>query len=645
MQASKHRVFFQNLPSASSLALAVGVMVTAGGSPRVIAQSQGPSPQASQVAQDNAQLEGELEVVYEDSATGARLKHFLNTSNKRYQLEFTDAPLDWQSGTKVRATGRLKNADTLALSASSGVQMLALPTVNTFGEQKTLVVLINFKDNGAQPYTAGDVNAVTFQSVSAYYLENSYQQTWLTGAVYGWFTINATSATCDTSTWASLADQAAQGAGVNLSNYPRRIYAFPDTAACNWWGLGTVGGNPSRAYINGSYQLKVVGHEFGHNLGEYHSHSRACDPTGCTTSDYGDDHDIMGLNSSGHLNAFQKERLGWLNYGSSPPAQTITTSGSYHVDAMEPVGLAPKALKIQIARDSSGMRTFYYIEAQTGVGFDGGNSPGVLLHTGYEASGDSSYQIDVDPFTAAYDSVLDPGQTFTDSAAGVTISTTSLDASGAWVTVTVSGPACAPASPTVTMSPSGMRSAAAGASVAYTMNVKNNDSNTCDTSTFGLSSLVPSGWTSSFGAANVSLAPGGSTSTSFTVTSAANASGQYSVQAGAMRPTMSGSDTETLNIISSFNVSLTAGSSKGGQYQVTATVTANSAPAAGVSVRFTIQDPNNGLRVLSATTNSSGVAAVSFRPGKRDPTGTYSVQAVATLNGISGSATGSFVVR
>src|SRR5262245_18210004 len=113
MQSSKRRVVFQNLPS---MALAVGVMVIAGGSPRVTAQSRppGPAPQASQVAQENAQFEGELEVVYEDSATGARLKHYLNTANKRYQLEFTDAPLDWQSGTKVRASGRLKDADTLA---------------------------------------------------------------------------------------------------------------------------------------------------------------------------------------------------------------------------------------------------------------------------------------------------------------------------------------------------------------------------------------------------------------------------------------------------------------------------------------------------------------------------------------------------
>ncbi len=353
----------------------------------------------------------------------------------------------------------------------------------------------------------------------------------------------------------------------------------------------------------------------------------------------------MGLTSTGHLNAFQKERLGWLNYGTSPPVQTITQSGTYHVDAMEPAGPAPKALKIQIARDSSGLRTFYYVEAQTAAGFDSSNGAAVIVHSGYEASGDSSYQIDVDPFTSAYDSALDAGQTFTDSTAGVTISTNSLDASGAWVTVTVSGPACAPASPTVTMSPSGMQSAVAGATVSYTMQVRNNDSGTCDSSTFGLSSLVPSGWTSSFGAANVTLAPGASTNTSFTVTSASNANGQYSVQAGAMRPTMSGSDTESINIISSFTVGLTTSSGKGGQYQISATVRANSAPAAGVTVRFTIQDPASGLRVLSATTNTSGVATVSFKPGRRDPTGTYSVQAVATLNSLSGSATGSFVVR
>ena len=361
---------------ASRLALAVTLMFVGNGLPKVAAQGGPPRSlpdQASQVAQGIVEFDGELEVQYEDSAAGARLLHFLNTGSRRLQLRFADAPLDWQSGTRVKVRGRLLDANTLALASSRDVQMLSLPTVNTFGAQNTLVMLINFSDNASQPYAPSSAFTTTFETTSNYYLENSYQQTFLTGAVYGWFTISANSSTCAYDTWASLADQAAQHAGANLANFPRRIYGFPNTAACSWWGLGSVGGNPSRAWINGDYTLKVVGHEFGHNLGEYHSHSRPCEPAGCTTVEYGDDHDIMGLTSSGHLNAFQKERLGWLNYGNSPAIQTITQSGDYHVNAMEPTGPGPKGLKIPVATDGSGLRTYYYIEAQTGAGFDSGN--------------------------------------------------------------------------------------------------------------------------------------------------------------------------------------------------------------------------------------------------------------------------------
>ncbi len=388
-----------------------------------------------------------------------------------------------------------------------------------------------------------------------------------------------------------------------------------------------------------------MGHEFGHNLGEYHSHSRPCEPAGCTTVEYGDDHDIMGQVSSGHLNAFQKERLGWLNYGSSPAIQTITLSGDYHVNAMEPTGPGPKGLKIPIATDGSGLRTYYYIEAQTGAGFDSGNVPGVLVHSGYEGSGDSSYQIDLDPSTSSFDAMLDPGQTFTDAVAGVTITALGADANGATVTITVTGPACAPAAPTITMSPGAMVSAAAGAGVSYTVTVRNNDSSTCAASTFGLSSLVPSGWTGAFGAAAVSLNPGASANTSMMVTTSPAASGQYTFQAGAMRPSSSGSATGSINVISSLAVTVAASSVKGGQYQVSATVQANGAAATGVTVTFTIVDPRGGSRVLSGRTNTSGVATVTFRPRKNDPSGTYSVQALATLGSISSTGSVTFSVR
>ncbi len=646
MPASSHRLTVHHHLAVSRLAAALAFASLVGAPPSLQAQGRPQSlpPQASQVAQDIVQFDGELEVQYEDSAAGPRLLHYLRTPNGKMSLQFTDQPLDWLSGTQVRVRGRMRDANTLQLSASSDVQTLALPTANTFGAQNTLVILINFQDNASQPYSVSTANATTFQTTSDFYFENSYHQTWLTGTVVGWFQINASSSSCATDTWASLADQAAQNAGINLSNYPRRIYGFPATASCAWWGLGSVGGNPSRAWINGDYVLKVVGHEFGHNLGEYHSHSKACGSTGCSTSEYGDDHDIMGNPTSGHLNAFQKERLGWLNYGGSPPIQTITQSGSYHIDPLEPTGTAPKALKVLASTDSGGLRTFYYVEARANTGFDAGISPGVLVHTGYEGSGNSSYETDLDPLGSSFDVLLDPGQTYTDAAAGVSISAASVDSTGATVSVSVNAPACTASAPTVSISPSTMVSAAPGASVSYTMSVKNNDGSTCDNATFGMNSLLPAGWNAAFGLPTLTLSPGASGSTAFTLTSSTSASGRYSFQNGATRSGPSASVTEAINIISSFSVTLST-TSKGSGNQISAAVRANGAPVSGASVTFTLTNPRGSARTLSATTNSSGVATVQFRPKRNDPSGTYAITAIATLGGLSGTASGTLTVR
>src|SRR6202035_5782130 len=70
-----------------------------------------------------------------------------------------------------------------------------LASPNTFGAQSTLVILFNFPDLTTQPYTAASARSVTFTDVSNFYLEGSFQQTWLTGTVAGWYTIAAPSTT------------------------------------------------------------------------------------------------------------------------------------------------------------------------------------------------------------------------------------------------------------------------------------------------------------------------------------------------------------------------------------------------------------------------------------------------------------------
>src|SRR5262249_25698096 len=244
-------------------------------------------------------------------------------------------------------------------------------------------------------------------------------------------------------------------AGMNVAAYPHRVYAFPQNNACLFGGRSTVGGNPSRAWINGDFELGVTAHEFGHGLGLWHSHAMDCDTAAvgasCTTYEYGDNVDIMGGSSQyAHFNAFQKERLGWLNAGASPPIITVTASGTYTLEAYELAGSGAKALKILKSVDpTTGERTWYYVESRQAIGFDAGlltdsfllrSNPlsGLLIRSGNSPRG--SFFLDMPP--ASQPSSLDwsapalpVGQTFTDPAAGVTVAADWVTATQASVTV------------------------------------------------------------------------------------------------------------------------------------------------------------------------------------------------------------------
>ena len=622
-------------------------------------------PAVQALVEEEVEAEGDLEILHEDRAAGSRYVYALELGGRRLALHFAvDPPHHLLSGTRVRVTG-VQVGQALALeSGQTSVQALSAVLPNTFGAQRTVVILVNFQDNPTQPYTPGYAQSLVFTTTSDWDWENSYQQTWLTGDVVGWYTIALSSTVCDYNTLASLAEQAATAAGVSLSTYSRRVYAFPQNA-CSWWGLGTVGGNPSRAWINGSLQLRVVAHEMGHNFGLYHSHALECGSTvlgtNCSNVEYGDTVDVMG-STSGHFNAFQKERLGWLAYGSSPPVDTASVGGTYWVTRYETLGVTSRALKILKSTDSqTGKKTWYFVEYRQAVGFDGflsGNSNvlnGVVIHTGSESSGDTSYLLDLTPATSSWnDPALAVGQSFYDPDAGVTITAVSADGTSSAVSVSFDPVPCVPASPTVTLSPSQSQWVRAGTAVTYTVAVTNRDNTVCGPSTFALAASAPTGWSApTWASSALSVSPGATASTTLTVTSPANAAEAfYTVAVTATNtnpPNLGGSTSGTYVVVNSLDVSVSTDKASYVRNQsvvITATVGNDGVRAAGASVTFTVTKSNGSKVATTVTADSNGVAVYRMRLKKIDPTGAYQVRADATVNGaITGSATVGFTVQ
>ncbi|VXB08845.1 Gametolysin peptidase M11 [Pseudomonas sp. 8AS] len=529
--------------------------------------------------EQHQELEGELEVLYEDYEDGpAKLRHFLNTPfGERFELRLANAQREWRSGLNVRAQGVLLehvdgaseaiqgdlvvNDDDSGLllfadgtTTSTATGELAFAMSNTLGAQRTLAIMVNFQDAPSdKPWTASQVNSLVFGEVSNFFKENSSQQTWLTGSVAGWYTIPLSSTVCSGSDIANYAKQAAQNGGYNLSNYDRFVYFFPKNSACGYSGMAQVGAFPSSTWINGSLTVSTVGHEMGHNLGLHHSHALDCGNTilgsSCSSQEYGDTLDIMGYSGTvGHFTGFHKERLGWL---ASDNIINVTSSGSFYLKPASTQTTGSKLLKIANGLDSSGAANYYYVEYRQPLGFDA-QLPnrgvidtnnvfnGVAVRQASPSNGNSSYLLDMTAgsnFVDMKDAALTGGRNF--SASGMTLTTQWTDASQALVTVDLGGgggstPTCTRSAPVVSVSPGQSTWLAAGSSYSFTVSVTNKDSSGCTSSSFSLAASKPSGWSASLGSASLSLAPGASSSTTLNVTSPSSAvDGFYNVGASA----------------------------------------------------------------------------------------------------------------
>ena len=588
--------------------------------------------------------EGELEVIHVDMP-GKGVDYYtymLRGPDGARRLHFAARPTRLQTGSRIRVKGIGLDEDIVLADGGSGsVTTLAAALPNTLGVQDTLVVLVNFSDAPTQPFTQATATQVVLGTTGDYDMEVSYQQTSLAGAVTPWYTIAQTSTTCDYNAIASQADAAATAGGYVVANYRRKVYVFPGNT-CGWWGLGTVGGNPSRAWINAKYGfvVSVVAHEMGHNFGLYHSHSLDCGANvvggNCTSSEYGDVLDVMGGSPGGgaaHFNAFQKEQLGWLGAGISPPLTTVQAgAGQYSIGNLEAVRSAtPRALKIANALNTCNAPApteWYYVEKREAVGFDAfiGNQAttigsSVIVHRVTGGDPDSSQLLDMTPATTTWHDIgLTNGSAFTDPATGLVIQPVAVGAGYASVNVSYA-PASCNNKPQVTLSPEGTAWRVPGEAATYTATVLNTDSCGCAATTFDVAAAAPAGWVG--GSTQTSaLAPGASANVPVGVTVAANATpGFYSVPITATsqaNPAKSGS--AAADIAVALPTVLTSG-----------VVVTPIAASKDQGLVYSLQVPDGKTQVVFDTYGGSGDADLYVRFG--------AVPSPATYDCASGSST------
>ena len=110
-------IAFSLVPTATAADERTGVPLP---HPRVSAQVAAPSRTLPETV-----LEGDLEVLYEDSAGASRLLHYLNSGGQRISLQFLSDPPGLLTGTRVRVRGTLVNATLMVVSGSASVQTIA----------------------------------------------------------------------------------------------------------------------------------------------------------------------------------------------------------------------------------------------------------------------------------------------------------------------------------------------------------------------------------------------------------------------------------------------------------------------------------------------------------------------------------------
>ncbi len=309
----------------------------------------------------------------------------------------------------------------------------------TRGRKNVLYMRVNFPDDLTEPISEANAYNV-MNGVNAFFVQNSYNTTWLTTTVTPLLTVPQAKSWYTTQGPFALLDdarEAARVAGFDTTNYDLDIVTHTDVPEFDWGGLGFVG---AKGVWLQSYSVGVTAHELGHNYGLLHANlwntltNYSVIGPG-TNIEYGNTFDTMGSANGGsnQFSAYFKTILDWLPEAT---VHDVTTSGVYRINAFD----APRRVNglFYAAKVRKDYQRDYWLETRALIEQIGGSL--ILNWSAWDQSNGGSDLLDVNPDTdSASDAALGLGITFSDYAAGVHITPRSSgsDLKSRWIDVQI----------------------------------------------------------------------------------------------------------------------------------------------------------------------------------------------------------------
>lgn len=277
-------------------------------------------------------------------------------------------------------------------------------------KRNVCLITVKFSDSSAMPpsnSTIWSVFKTGTKNVYDFYESMSYGATFLTGQVFGPFTITRGTTGCDHRGWITQAKEKLAATGVDLTQFTNFAVFGPASTACGFAGIASVSGN--YIYINGVATWATLAHELGHNFGLGHARSSTC-PTGCGILTYGDAYDRMG----GGQHGFSAPSRMYMGILSSNNFATVASTGTYTLEALE-----RKSEGVKLLRIARGDGTFINVSTRRSIGSysPATSSPamtGLMIQIS-DAKGRTLTTMDTHPATSSRaDSPLQVNETWTD---------------------------------------------------------------------------------------------------------------------------------------------------------------------------------------------------------------------------------------